>query len=114
MCSIRSESGAKSQRSTDSPEIAERFEVYIAGIELANAFTELNDPDEQRQRLEHESAERASQGAPEYAIDESFLDALRSGVPPSGGIALGVDRLIMLLSDTDHIADVLAFPYPDL
>jgi lysyl-tRNA synthetase class 2 len=105
---------ALAKRSTDSPEIAERFEVYIAGIELANAFTELNDPAEQRNRLESESAKRASLGAPEYAIDESFLDALRSGVPPSGGIALGVDRLIMLLSDTDHIADVLAFPFPEL
>ena len=106
--------GALAKRSSDEPTVAERFEVYIAGIELANAFTELNDPTEQRDRLESEAAERASLGMPRHPIDESFLDALSSGMPPSGGIALGVDRLIMLLSGADHIADVLAFPFPDL
>ena len=106
--------GALARRSAESPEIAERFEVYIAGIELANAFTELNDPAEQRLRLEQEREERASLGAPEYDIDERFLGALESGIPPSGGIALGVDRLIMLLADAPHVADVLAFPFPEI
>lgn len=106
--------GALAKRSVDSPEIAERFEVYIAGIELANAFTELNDPAEQRRRLESEQAERSELGAATYPLDEAFLQALETGIPPSGGIALGVDRLIMLLTDAPSISDVLAFPYPEL
>ena len=105
---------ALAKRSADDPGVAERFEVYIAGIELANAFTELNDPDEQRARLEQEVEERKALGAPRYEIDKRFLAALSSGIPPSGGIALGVDRLIMLLSGADHIDDVLAFPFPEL
>jgi lysyl-tRNA synthetase class 2 len=105
---------ALAKRPASDPEIAERFEVYIAGIELANAFTELNDPVEQRQRLEQESTERVALGAREYEIDGKFFSALESGIPPAGGIALGVDRLIMLISDADSIAEVLAFPFPDL
>ncbi len=105
---------ALAKRSPDFPGIAERFEVYITGIELANAFTELNDPTEQRDRLEREAAERASLDVPRYPIDESFLGALQTGMPPSGGIALGVDRLIMLLAGASHIENVLAFPFPDL
>ena len=105
---------ALAKRSPDFPGIAERFEVYITGIELANAFTELNDPTEQRDRLEREAAERASLDVPRYPIDESFLGALQTGMPPSGGIALGVDRLIMLLAGASHIENVLAFPFPDM
>ena len=106
--------GALAKRSSHDPTIAERLEVYIAGIELANAFTELNDPEEQRARLEQESDKRRDLGMPEYELDQQFLGALEQGVPPSGGIALGVDRLIMLLTDAPHIAAVLAFPFPDL
>jgi lysyl-tRNA synthetase class 2 len=105
---------ALAKRSVEDPRVAERFEVYIAGIELANAFTELNDPVEQRARLEQEVEEREALGAPQYEIDERFLAALSSGIPPSGGIALGVDRLIMLLSGADHIDAVLAFPFPEI
>ncbi len=102
---------ALAKRSKTDPRIAERFEIYIAGIELANAFTELNDPVEQRQRFEQEVAERAVTGVPKYEIDGKFLSALESGIPPAGGIALGVDRLIMLVADADNIADVMAFPF---
>ena len=98
----------------DASPTAERFEVYIGGIELANAFTELNDPVEQRRRLEDEARERAQSGMPDYAIDEAFLGALVAGLPPAGGIALGFDRLLMLLTDTPHIKDVLAFPDPNI
>jgi lysyl-tRNA synthetase class 2 len=91
---------------------AERFEIYVGGIELANAFTELNDPVEQRRRLEDEARERARSGMPEYAIDEAFVNALEAGLPPAGGIALGFDRLLMLLTNAPHIRDVLAFPDP--
>ena len=102
---------ALAKRSKTDPGIAERFEIYIAGIELANAFTELNDPVEQRQRFEQETAKRAASGVPKYEIASKFLSALESGIPPAGGIALGVDRLIMLVADADNIADVMAFPF---
>ena len=82
-------------------------------MELCNAFTELNDPDEQRQRLEEEAAQRAREGNPAYPIDARFLSALEYGMPPSGGIALGVDRLVMLLTGASSIGEVMAFPMSD-
>ena len=104
---------ALAKRKYDAPDLAERFEVYIAGVELCNAFTELNDPDEQRQRLEEEIAQRVREGNPAYPIDECFLSALEYGMPPSGGIALGVDRLIMILTGASSIGEVMAFPMSD-
>ncbi|MCY3870232.1 MAG: EF-P lysine aminoacylase EpmA [Gemmatimonadetes bacterium] len=104
---------ALAKRKSSAPDLAERFEVYIAGVELCNAFTELNDPDEQRQRLEEEAAQRVREGNPAYPIDERFLAALEYGMPPSGGIALGVDRLIMLLTGASSIGEVMAFPMAD-
>ena len=104
---------ALAKRKSNAPDLAERFEVYIAGVELCNAFTELNDPDEQRQRLEEEAAQRVRKGNPAYPIDERFLAALEYGMPPSGGIALGVDRLIMLLTGASSISEVMAFPMAD-
>ena len=104
---------ALAKRKSSAPDLAERFEVYIAGVELCNAFTELNDPDEQRQRLEEEAAQRVREGNPAYPIDERFLAALEYGMPPSGGIALGVDRLVMLLTGASSISEVMAFPMAD-
>ncbi|MDA0711125.1 MAG: EF-P lysine aminoacylase EpmA [bacterium] len=101
-------------RKKDAPHLAERFELYIAGLELANAFTELTDPIEQRKRFEEEQTQRQAEGLPVYPIDETFLNALQSGMPPSGGIALGVDRLVMLFAGASCIQDVIAFPYPNL
>jgi lysyl-tRNA synthetase class 2 len=92
------------------PHLAERFELYIGGIELANAFSELNDPNEQRRRFEGEQETRALLGKPVYPIDENFLRALEK-MPPSAGIALGVDRLTMLFCDAASIEEVIAFPY---
>lgn len=89
---------------------AERFEVYIGGMELANAFTELNDPLEQRARLVAEQSIRRKLKKPVLPIDEDFLAALSAGMPPSGGIALGVDRLIMLLTNTENINDIRFLP----
>ena len=100
---------ALAKRKSSAPDLAERFEVYIAGVELCNAFTELNDPDEQRQRLEEEAAQRVREGNPAYPVDECFLAALEYGMPPSGGIALGVDRLVMLLTGASSIGEVMAF-----
>jgi lysyl-tRNA synthetase class 2 len=88
---------------------AERFELYIAGLELANAFSELNDPKEQRKRFAEEQRLREQLGRPVYPIDEELLSSL-SQMPPSAGIALGVDRLIMLFCDAPSIEEVVAFP----
>jgi len=89
--------------------VAERFELYAGGLELANAFGELTDPDEQLRRLQDDQAQRERQGAAPYPIDMRFIEALREGIPPSAGIALGVDRLVMLLCDADQIDQVTAF-----
>ncbi len=90
-------------------EVAERFELYAGGLELANGFTELVDPVEQGARFEADVEERRRQGLPAYPVDERYLRALREGVPPAAGIALGVDRLVMLLVGATSIDEVLCF-----
>ncbi len=94
----------------DDPTVAERFEAYVDGVELCNGFGELTDPVEQRARCERDAAERARLGLPAYPIDASFLDALEAGLPPCSGVALGVDRLIMLATGARHLDDVVAIP----
>lgn len=94
------------------PSVAERFELYWAGIELANGFTELTDPTEQRVRFEAVLEERIKAGLPPYPLPEAFLESLKH-LPPCAGIALGVDRLVMLFSDAHSIDQVVAF-HPDL
>jgi lysyl-tRNA synthetase class 2 len=89
------------------PRFAERFELYVFGIELANAFSELTDPAEQRARFEADMALKESLYGERYPLDESFLSALQHGMPESAGIALGIDRLAMLASGADDIKDVL-------
>jgi lysyl-tRNA synthetase class 2 len=91
------------------PRLAERFEVYVAGVELCNGFGELTDPVEQRARFVADQAERSRRGLPVYPIDERFLEALEAGMPPSGGNALGVDRLVALSLGTTEIARGMAF-----
>jgi lysyl-tRNA synthetase, class II len=96
-------------RSLDSdPQFVERFELYIGGLELANAFTELNDPREQRERYENLLKSERTRGY-SGGIDEQFIQALEYGMPPAGGIALGIDRLAMIFADTSKIDDVIAF-----
>ena len=87
----------------------ERFELYAAGLELANAFGELTDPVEQRRRFEEETGIRAARGKAVYPIDEALLAALPQ-MPPTAGIALGLDRLIMLATGARDISEVQAFP----
>ena len=100
---------ALSRLKPDDPTVAERFELYAGGIELANAFGELTDPDEQLRRLEADRQSRQAAGAPVHPVDRRFIDALREGMPPAAGIALGVDRLMMLLCDQAAIGQVVAF-----
>jgi lysyl-tRNA synthetase class 2 len=105
--------GSLAQKKTDDPLIAERFELYIGSIELCNAFTELTNPLEQRQRFEHEIQERRAMGKKEYPMPEKFLSTLQH-MPRAAGIALGLDRLTMLFADTTRIDDVVAFTPDDL
>ncbi len=93
----------------DDPSVAERVELFVDGMELANGYSELTDPDEQRRRLLEERALRERLGRPAYPLDERFLQALPT-MPPSGGIAVGLDRVLMLLTGTERISDVLLFP----
>jgi lysyl-tRNA synthetase class 2 len=93
--------------------VAERFELYIAGMELANAFTELIDPEEQLSRFQAERAERTKLGRTPYPLPTPFLDEM-SSMPPCAGIALGFDRLVMLLTDSESIDEVVAFTPEEL
>lgn len=107
------ERGTLARISKDNPAVAERFELYIGGLELANAFSELTDAQEQRARFVQESTIRASMNRTTYPLPEKFLDEL-SDMPPSAGIALGVDRLVMVLLDLSSIDEVVAFTPEEL
>ncbi len=98
------------KQTPDDPAIVERFEIFIAGIELGNSFTELNDPDEQVRRLSTQVERRADGDEEAHGMDDDFITALKHGMPPTGGLGLGVDRVIMLLTDSPGIRDVILFP----
>jgi lysyl-tRNA synthetase class 2 len=97
------------KRKRDNPAIAERFELFIEGMEIANAYTELNDPDLQEQLFKTQLAGLAEEDSM-AKMDHDFIRALRHGMPPAGGLGVGIDRLVMLLTDSQTIRDVILFP----
>lgn len=99
------------KRSKDDPRLVERFEPFIGAMEIGNAFSELNDPDDQRARMEEQLQSHADGDEEAHPVDEDFIRALEHGMPPTGGLGMGIDRLVMILADAPNIREVILFPH---
>jgi lysyl-tRNA synthetase, class II len=99
-----------SKNKRDEPDFVERFEIFVAGMELGNAFSELNDPEEQRRRFEQQLSQREHGDEEAHQMDEDYIRALSYGMPPAGGEGIGIDRLTMMLTGSTSIRDVILFP----
>jgi lysyl-tRNA synthetase class 2 len=99
-----------SKQKPDEPDWTERFEIFAGQMEISNGFSELNDPEDQRQRFEAQLKERERGDEEAHQMDENYINALSYGMPPAGGVGVGVDRLAMLITDSHTIRDVILFP----
>jgi lysyl-tRNA synthetase class 2 len=104
------ETSPLAKKRADNPALVRRFEPYIACQEMGNAFSEINDPDDQRERFLQQAQLAAGGDEEAHPMDEDFLRSLEYGMPPTGGLGIGIDRLVMVLTDTESIRDVILFP----